>query len=131
MSVTRANEERREASRASFAARLRQLRTDAGLSQKQLEHRSGVPKSRISRYENGHLLPSMVGLKRLASSLGVADSALLGESEAPYATFVRALRERGITFASAEQAERTANEIAEVFASKKPASRRSAHRRSG
>ncbi|MGH2725565.1 MAG: helix-turn-helix domain-containing protein, partial [Actinomycetota bacterium] len=49
---------------AGFAGRLRRARTNAGLSQRDLERSSGIPKSRISRYENGHLLPSLSGLQK-------------------------------------------------------------------
>jgi transcriptional regulator with XRE-family HTH domain len=102
-------------SRASFAERLRRLRADAGLSQKDLEKRSGIPKSRISRYENGHLLPSIGGLQRLADSLEIPDSALLREDDDPYGAFVRVLRRRGISFASDAEAERAAEEVADII----------------
>src|SRR2546427_10084010 len=50
-------------SRAVFSLRLKRLRIEAGLTQKDLERLSGIPKSRLSRYENGHLLPSFQGLR--------------------------------------------------------------------
>ena len=56
----------------SFGQRLRQVRLHAGLSQSGLEERSGIPKARLSRYENGHVLPSIETLGRLASALEVS-----------------------------------------------------------
>lgn len=51
--------------------RLRELRTRSGLSQSRLEYASTIPKARISRYENGHVLPAIDSLDRLAGALGV------------------------------------------------------------
>jgi transcriptional regulator with XRE-family HTH domain len=50
--------------------RLREIRTMQGYSQGWVEHRSGVPKARISRYENGHVMPSVPSLDRIAAVLG-------------------------------------------------------------
>ena len=85
------------------------------MSQKDLETRSGIPKSRISRYENGHLLPSLSGLQRLCRSLGVPDSELLADPLDLFAIFVGGLRRRGISFSSAQEAERAAGRAAEVL----------------
>ena len=98
-----------------FGARLRRARQQAGFSQKDLERRSGIPKSRISRYENGHLLPSLAGLQRLCRSLGIPDADLLGEGDV-YAVFVRTLRARGVRFSSRSDAERAAAKIAPLLA---------------
>ncbi len=103
-------------SRAAFSARLKRLRIDAGFTQKDLERASGIPKSRISRYENGHLLPSFQGLRRLARSLGVPESELLGESAEPYAAFNAALRRHGVEFNSEEEAEDAARRVSEDLA---------------
>jgi predicted transcriptional regulator len=51
---------------------LRSVRTEAGMSQNELEELSGIPKARISRYENGHVEPSLRSLARLARGLGVS-----------------------------------------------------------
>jgi len=101
-------------SRAMFATRLKRMRIDAGLTQKDLERTSGIPKSRISRYENGHLLPSFQGLRKLAQSLGVSDSALLADIDAPYGAFVSELRRQGVEFATVEEAEDVARSVAEA-----------------
>lgn len=105
-------------SKASFAGRLRRARADAGLSQRDLERLSGIPKSRISRYENGHLLPSIGGLRRLSGSLGVADSALLGDPDEVFAAFVRSLKGAGVSFASTREAKTFAWLVAEMFRSR-------------
>jgi transcriptional regulator with XRE-family HTH domain len=101
-------------SRAAFSLRLKRIRIDAGLTQKDLERLSGIPKSRISRYENGHLLPSFQGLRKLATSLGIPESSLLGEIEEPYTVFIAALRRLGIEFGTAEEAEEVARQVADV-----------------
>jgi transcriptional regulator with XRE-family HTH domain len=91
------------------------MRIEAGMTQKDLERLSGIPKSRISRYENGHLLPSFQGLRRLATSLGVPESTLLGEGQEPYSMLVAALRRHGVGFATAEEAEDIATRVADVL----------------
>jgi transcriptional regulator with XRE-family HTH domain len=47
------------------------------MSQTDLENRSGIPKARISRYENGHVIPSIPSLRQLAGALGVKLGSLL------------------------------------------------------
>lgn len=101
-------------SRAAFAARLRRIRLNADLTQKDLEELSGIPKSRISRYENGHLLPSFQGLRRLADSLGVPESTLLDDAEEPMSTFIAALRRLGVEIESTLHAESLAITVAET-----------------
>lgn len=85
------------------------------MSQRDLEKRSGIPKSRISRYENGHLLPSLAGLQKLCRSLGVPDSELLADPLDLFAIFVGGLRRRGIYFSSAREAEEAAVRAAEAL----------------
>jgi transcriptional regulator with XRE-family HTH domain len=94
--------------RHHLAQRLRELRVAAGFSQADLERRSGIPKSRLSRYENGHLLPSITGLRRLSSALGVPDAALLGQEGEPREVFLRVLEENGVFFQSATEAHQAA-----------------------
>jgi transcriptional regulator with XRE-family HTH domain len=50
---------------------LRRHRTARGWSQSYLADVSGVPKARISRYENGRVTPSMFTADRLAAALGL------------------------------------------------------------
>jgi transcriptional regulator with XRE-family HTH domain len=63
-----------------IAARVRGLRTDAGLSLEALAERSGVSRSMISLIERGEASPTAVVLDKLAAGLGVLLSALF---EAP------------------------------------------------
>lgn len=57
---------------ATFATRLRQLRTEAGLSQSELAKRSGIPQPNISGMENGIRAPTWVTACRIADALGVS-----------------------------------------------------------
>jgi transcriptional regulator with XRE-family HTH domain len=56
--------------------RIRALRLERGLSQNRLADQTGIPKARISRYENGHVTPSVGSLDRLAAGLGLTLSEL-------------------------------------------------------
>jgi transcriptional regulator with XRE-family HTH domain len=96
-----------------FGTRLREARLSAGLSQSDLEDISGIPKARLSRYENGHVEPSIQTLNRLARALNVSEASLLGDERAALEEFETVLRERGITLRSKDQA----RELAESFAS--------------
>lgn len=46
------------------------LRKEMGISQRQLSEITGIPQANISRIENGHYIPSLLILKRLADGLG-------------------------------------------------------------
>jgi transcriptional regulator with XRE-family HTH domain len=96
-----------------FGKRLREARLSAGLSQSDLEDISGIPKARLSRYENGHVEPSIQTLNRLARALNVSEASLLGDERAALEEFEAVLRERGISLKSKEQA----RQLAESFAS--------------
>lgn len=45
-------------------------RKKMGVSQQQLAEKSGISQANISKIENGHYLPSLTILKRLADALG-------------------------------------------------------------
>ena len=51
--------------------RLRQLREERNLSQGDITEVIGLPRSYISRIENGHAVPSLETLQRLATALDV------------------------------------------------------------
>jgi transcriptional regulator with XRE-family HTH domain len=51
--------------------RLRDLREEKNLSQGQIEERSGLLRCYISRVENGHTVPSLETLEKLARALQV------------------------------------------------------------
>ena len=60
-----------------LAGRLRDARRKANLSQSALARVCGIPKTMISRYENGHIDPSIATLLTLAAGLGAKPSELL------------------------------------------------------
>ena len=53
-----------------FGARLRELRTAAGLTQRELAKRSGTSSAAISNFEAGNNAPTLGTLVRLAEALG-------------------------------------------------------------
>jgi transcriptional regulator with XRE-family HTH domain len=95
-----------------FGTRLREARLSAGLSQSELEDLSGIPKARLSRYENGHVEPSIQTLNRLARALNVSEASLLGDERAAMEEFFAVLAERGIKVTSKEQARELAERAA-------------------
>ncbi len=99
----------------TFGQRLRETRIRAGLSQSDLEEVSGIPKARLSRYENGHVAPSIQTLERLAGALGVSEASLLGDQRAILEDFFHTLADRGVTIQSAEQGKSLANAVADMF----------------
>jgi transcriptional regulator with XRE-family HTH domain len=104
-----------ELSGATFGERLRSARLEAGLSQSELEVRSGIPKARLSRYENGHVLPSIGTLRKLASSLGVSEANLLGDQREIVDEFFHVLTARGVTIPTAAQARKLAEAVAGIY----------------
>ncbi len=99
----------------TFGQRLRETRVRAGLSQSDLEELSGIPKARLSRYENGHVAPSIQTLERLAGALGVSEASLLGDERAIVEEFFRVLSERGVKIESNEQAAALATAVADMM----------------
>ena len=51
---------------------IRKIRLAKGLSQGEMQKRTGILRSYLSRVENGHTVPSLATLQRLASAMGVA-----------------------------------------------------------
>jgi transcriptional regulator with XRE-family HTH domain len=97
-----------------FGHRLRAARVHAGFSQSDLEELSGIPKARLSRYENGHVEPSIQTLARLAGALKVSEASLLGDRRAILETFFDVLAERGVHIDSAEQGVLLANAVVDM-----------------
>ena len=97
-----------------FGNRLREARLRAGFSQSELEDLSGIPKARLSRYENGHVEPSIQTLARLARALDVSEASLLGDQRATLEGFFDVLSARGVRIESAEQGVRLANAVADM-----------------
>jgi transcriptional regulator with XRE-family HTH domain len=65
------------------AERLRALREQKGLSQGDIERRTGLACTYISRVENGYLTPSVNTLEKWAHALKVPLYALFYDGEAP------------------------------------------------
>ena len=61
-----------------FSQKLKKLRIDAGLSQKQLGERIGLTNSTLSKYENASKAPSIDSLIALAKVFHVSVDYLLG-----------------------------------------------------
>jgi transcriptional regulator with XRE-family HTH domain len=98
-----------------FGQRLREARVSAGLSQSELEELSGIPKARLSRYENGHVAPSIQTLERLSRALNVSEASLLGDQRAVLEQFFAVLEQRGVRVTSREQGARLANAVADLI----------------
>lgn len=97
-----------------FGNRLREARLGAGLSQSELEELSGIPKARLSRYENGHVEPSIQTLARLARALNVSEASLLGDQRGIMEDFFEVLHDRGVTISSKDQGTRLAQAVADM-----------------
>lgn len=97
-----------------FGKRLREARLANGLSQSELEELSGIPKARLSRYENGHVEPSIQTLNRLARALNVSEASLLGDERAAMEEFFSVLSSKGIEINTKEQAQRLAMAFADM-----------------
>ena len=97
-----------------FGHRLREARVNAALSQSELEELSGIPKARLSRYENGHVAPSIQTLERLSRALNVSEASLLGDRRGVMEEFFRVLEERGVSITSKEQGSKLAIAVADM-----------------
>jgi transcriptional regulator with XRE-family HTH domain len=98
----------------TFGQRLRATRIKAGYSQSDLEEISGIPKARLSRYENGHVAPSIQTLERLARALTVSEASLLGDDRALMEEFFHVLTSRGVRIDSSEQAVALGSAVADI-----------------
>lgn len=56
----------------SVGKALRLLRTQHGFNQVELCERTGLSSSRMSRYESGHTIPSLLTVQRILDGLGVS-----------------------------------------------------------
>src|SRR5919109_3926760 len=97
-----------------FGGRLRRARRDAGFSQSELEMKSGIPKARLSRYENGHVLPSITTLRKLSDALGISEASLLGDRWAVIEEFFTQLFRRGVQIPSPQHARKLADAVADL-----------------
>jgi len=105
----------RQADGNRFGQRLRRARLSAGFSQSQLEDVSGIPKSRLSRYENGHVEPSIQTLERLARALNVPCASLLRDRRPILEDFFNVPYGYGVRISSSEQGRRMAHAVADLL----------------
>jgi transcriptional regulator with XRE-family HTH domain len=63
--------------------RLRDLRNQKGMSQGDLEKRTGLSRCHISRFENGHTIPALQTLEKMARALEVPLYVLFYDGEVP------------------------------------------------
>ena len=61
----------------TIGQQIRAARLSAGMSQTDVENTSGIPKARLSRYENDHIMPSLQSLARICVALGVRPGKLV------------------------------------------------------
>ena len=88
------------------AAQVREIRRARHLSQRQLAGRMQVPRTYISKIENGKAIPTLGSLERLALALGVEMSQLVRDTrsrreEEVAAIFARSVPGRDRRFAAA------------------------------
>lgn len=67
----------------TIADRLRSIREMKKLSQEELAKRSGLRRSYLSRVENGHTVPTIATLERMARAFEIPMYQLFYESEKP------------------------------------------------
>ena len=70
-----------------FNERLKMLRKELGITQKELAEKIGVGRTTISEYESGKIVPKQDGLISLADVFGVSVDYLTGVSDKPVAVF--------------------------------------------
>lgn len=98
-----------------FHTRLRQVMLFKGIRQADIVERTGIEKSKISRYVNGHNKPNAAALTKLAEALDVTPSWLIGEGDnLSDADLSRMSADR---FLDTEKIQNTAPIIAEVITS--------------
>lgn len=67
-----------------FKDRLKELRLEMGITQKELATIVGVGRTTISEYESGKIVPSQQKLLKIAEYFGVSVDYLTGVSNAPH-----------------------------------------------
>jgi transcriptional regulator with XRE-family HTH domain len=86
-------------SQRQVGERIRQLRTDCGLSVRTLAATTGFSPSFISQVEHGQVSPSIASLERIAAALGVTLGGFFTGSAPGPVTVVRAMERQEITSA--------------------------------
>jgi len=85
-----------------IGTRLRKLREDRHFSQGDIEKRTGLLRCYVSRVENGHTVPSLETLERLASALELPLYMLFYEGDEPPALPKLSKRQSAEVLAMAE-----------------------------
>jgi transcriptional regulator with XRE-family HTH domain len=80
----------------ALGARIRALRQQRGLLQKQLAEKAGLTASMMSQIEAGRLTPTLPTLRKLAGAFGVSVSGLLEPSAAGESIHISRKREHAI-----------------------------------
>ncbi|MBI1983222.1 MAG: helix-turn-helix transcriptional regulator [Acidobacteria bacterium] len=65
----------------SFGRTLKLIRIEKGLSQGDIEKRTGLLRSYLSRVENGHTVPSLDTLRKIAAALEISVGTLVDPPE--------------------------------------------------
>ena len=73
-----------------IGSRLRSVREEKSLSQRDIEQRTGLLRCYVSRVENGHTVPAIETLKKMARALEMPLCVLMYEGEEPPALPPRA-----------------------------------------
>ncbi len=68
---------------AMIGVRIRRLREQKGLSQGDIEEKTGLMRTYVSRIENGHTVPSLETLERFAGALDIPLYQLFYEGDGP------------------------------------------------
>lgn len=66
------------ATKQTIGANIRKMRVKAGLSQNDVSSLCGIEKSRLSRYENDHIVPRVDTIEVLAGALNVKPQDIVG-----------------------------------------------------
>ena len=77
--------------------RLRQIREQKNLSQGDIEHKTGLLRCYVSRVENGHTVPAIETLEKLARALGIPLYQLFYDGEKPLEIPALPKQKRGVS----------------------------------
>lgn len=78
-----AKKKRDSAAEFDVGARLRQIRLEYNLSQRQLAERAGVPNAQISVVERNQSSPSVASLRKILSGIGMTMAEFFGAESSP------------------------------------------------
>lgn len=73
-----------EMSKKEFGERIKRLRENSNLTQKELANALGITQSALSKYEKGERLIKLQFIKRLSEYFGVTEDEIIGKKEKAY-----------------------------------------------